>query len=123
MQPIVHRDYDGRDIVLPGDPTKVIAVADNPGLENLKGKTLVTTDGTTLLGADDKAGIAVIMEAAATLMANPHLPHGPVRICFTCDEEIGRGVDHLDLDKTRCPGGLHARRRRLGRDRRRNIFR
>ena len=65
VQPIVHANYDGRDIVLPGDPTKVIRVADNPELANLKGKTLVTTDGTTLLGADDKAGVAVIMEAAA----------------------------------------------------------
>jgi tripeptide aminopeptidase len=99
VRPIVHRDYDGRDIVLPGDPSKVIRVADNAGMEKLKGKTLVTSDGTTLLGADDKAGIAVIMEAAATLMANPKLPHGPIRICFTCDEEVGHGVDHLDLAK------------------------
>jgi tripeptide aminopeptidase len=99
VQPLVQRGYDGHDIVLPGDPTKVIRVADNPALENLKGKTLVTSDGTTLLGADDKAGIAAIMQAAATLMGDPHLPHGPVRICFTCDEEIGHGVDHLDLAK------------------------
>lgn len=99
VQPIVHRHYDGRDIVLPGDPTKVIRVADNPVLKELQGKTLVTSDGTTLLGADDKAGIAVIMEAAVFLLANPHLPHGPVRICFTCDEEIGHGVDHLDIPK------------------------
>lgn len=99
VKPIVHRPYDGRDIVLPGDPTKVIRVGDNPGMERLKGQTLVTTDGTTLLGADDKAGIAVIMEAAAYLMANPQIPHGSVRICFTCDEEIGHGVDHLDLAK------------------------
>ena len=99
VKPLIHRAYDGRDIVLPGDKTKVIRVADNPALGNLKGRTLVTTDGTTLLGADDKAGVAVIMEAAAALMANPRLPHGPVRICFTCDEEIGHGVDHLDLKK------------------------
>src|SRR5271167_1962558 len=71
VQPLVHRGYNGRDIFLPGDPTKVIAVADNPALESLKGKTLVTTDGTTLLGADDKAGIAVIMEASKALMATP----------------------------------------------------
>jgi tripeptide aminopeptidase len=99
VKPVVHRNYDGRDLVLPGDPTKVIRVSDNPELEKLKGYTLVTTDGTTLLGADDKAGIAVIMEAAAHLAAHPDLPHGPVRICFTCDEEIGHGVDHLDLSK------------------------
>lgn len=99
VKPVVHRNYDGRDIVLPGDPNRVIRVADNPDLPPLKGKTLVTTDGTTLLGADDKAGVAVIMETAAYLMAHPELLHGPIRICFTCDEEIGHGVDHIDLKK------------------------
>ena len=99
VKPIVHRNYDGNDIVLPGDPSKVIRVADNPELAALIGKTLVTTDGTTLLGADDKAGVAIIMDAAAYLLAHPEIPHGPIRICFTCDEEIGRGVDHLTLKK------------------------
>lgn len=99
VKPIVHRDYQGGDIPLPGDATKVIRLADNPELAALKGKTLVTTDGTTLLGADDKAGIAVIMEAATYLLAHPDIPHGPIRLCFTCDEEIGRGVDHLDLNQ------------------------
>src|SRR6516162_2389698 len=99
VKPIVHENYDGRDIVLPGDPSKTIRISDNPELLYLKGKTLVTTDGTTLLGADDKAGVAVIMEAAAQLMSRPELPHGPIRICFTCDEEIGHGVDHVDLRK------------------------
>jgi tripeptide aminopeptidase len=99
VKPIVHRDYGGGDIVLPGDPRQVIRVADNHDLAALKGKTIITTDGTTLLGADDKAGVAVIMEAAAHLVAHPEIPHGPVRVCFTCDEEIGRGVDHLDLTK------------------------
>jgi tripeptide aminopeptidase len=99
VKPIVHRAYDGRDIALPGDPTKVIRVADNPELAALKGKTLVTTDGRTLLGADDKAGVAIIMQAAAELTARPETPHGPIRICFTCDEEIGRGVDHVDIKK------------------------
>ncbi len=99
VRPIVHENYDGRDIVLPGDPSKIIRVSDNPELFYLKDKTLVTTDGTTLLGADDKAGVAVIMEAAAQLLAHPELPHGPIRICFICDEEIGHGVDHLDLQK------------------------
>ena len=97
VKPIVHRNYDGKDMVLPGDPSKVLRVADNPDLAALAGKTIVTTDGTTLLGADDKAGIAVIMQAAAHLLAHPEISHGPIRICFTCDEEIGRGVDHLDL--------------------------
>jgi tripeptide aminopeptidase len=99
VKPVVHANYDGKDIVLPGDPSKVIRVADNPELADLKGKTLVTTDGTTLLGADDKAGVSVIMEAASRLAAAKDVPHGPVRICFTCDEEIGRGVDHVDLKK------------------------
>ena len=99
VRPIVHENYDGRDIVLPGDPSKVIRVHDNPELSHLKGRTLVTSDGTTLLGADDKAGVAVIMEAAAQLLARPELPHGPIRVCFTCDEEIGHGVDHVDLQR------------------------
>ncbi len=99
VKPIVHSNYDGRDLVLPGDPTKVIRVADTPELANLKGKTLVTTDGTTLLGADDKAGVAVIMETASYLLSHPEIEHGPIRICFTCDEEIGHGVDHVDLKK------------------------
>lgn len=99
VQPIVHHNYSGGDIVLPGDPTKVIRAADNSDLAGLLGKTLVTSDGTTLLGADDKAGVAVIMEAAAHLAAHPEIPHGPIRLCFTCDEEIGRGVDHLHPDR------------------------
>jgi len=99
VKPIVHPGYDGRDIVLPGDPTKVLRVADNPDLAKLKGQTIITTDGTTLLGSDDKSGVAVIMEAAAYMMAHPEFPHGPIRICFTCDEEIGHGVDHVVLKK------------------------
>lgn len=99
VNPQVINDYAGGDITLPGDPSKVIRVEDNPALEKLQGKTIVTTDGTTLLGADDKSGVAVIMSAAAYLMEHPELPHGPIRVCFTCDEEIGRGVDHLNLKK------------------------
>jgi tripeptide aminopeptidase len=99
VKPIVHRNYAGGDIVLPAESSKVIRVSANPELAQLHGKTLVTTDGTTLLGADDKAGVAIIMEAAAHLAAHPEIAHGPVRICFTCDEEIGRGVDHVDLSK------------------------
>ena len=99
VQPQVIRNYGGGDIALPGDQTKVIRVADNPELKDLLGETLITTDGTTLLGADDKAGIAVIMELAAHLVEHPKIAHGPVRICFTCDEEIGHGVDHVDLKK------------------------
>jgi tripeptide aminopeptidase len=99
VKPVVHAPYDGRDIVLPGDPSRVIRIADNPELNGLKGKTLITSDGTTLLGADDKAGVAVIMEAVTELLARPDVPHGPIRVCFTCDEEIGHGVDQLDLKK------------------------
>jgi tripeptide aminopeptidase len=99
VKPIVHREYDGRDIVLPGDPNKVLRPADNPDLAALRGKTIITTDGTTLLGSDDKAGVAVIMEAAAHLLAHPEITHGPIRVLFTCDEEIGHGVDHVDLKK------------------------
>ncbi len=96
VNPQVIRDYKGGDITLPKDPTKVIRVSENPELNGLIGKTIITTDGTTLLGADDKAGLAVIMEAARILMANPAIPRGPVRIVFTCDEEIGFGVKHLE---------------------------
>src|SRR5262249_45986604 len=82
-----------------GDPTKVLRVADTPELAKLAGKTIITTDGTTLLGGDDKAGVAVIMETASHLLQHPEIPHGPIRMCFTCDEEIGHGVDYLDLKK------------------------
>jgi tripeptide aminopeptidase len=99
VKPIVHENYGGGDIVLPGDPSKILKVADNPDLAKLQGKTIVTTDGTTLLGGDDKAGVAVIMEASLQLARRPEVPHGPIRVCFTCDEEIGRGVDHVDLKK------------------------
>lgn len=96
VDPQVHRNYAGVDLVLPKDATKVIRVAENPELSSLIGKTIITTDGTTLLGSDDKSGVAVIMEAARVLSENPDIPHGPVRIVFTCDEEIGKGVLHLD---------------------------
>jgi tripeptide aminopeptidase len=99
VKPHVIRHYGGGDIVLTGDNSKVILVADNPELKSLNGRTLVTTDGTTLLGADDKAGVAVIMELAHSLIEHPQIPHGSVRILFTCDEEIGHGIDHVDLKK------------------------
>jgi tripeptide aminopeptidase len=99
VKPLVHRNYNGGDIVLPGDPTKVIRAAENPELVKRKGATIVTSDGTTLLGSDDKSGVAVIMEAAAQLVGRREIVHGPIRVCFTCDEEIGHGVDHIDLKK------------------------
>lgn len=97
VRPQVIRNYAGGDIPLPGDARRVIRVADNPELAALHGKTLITTDGTTLLGADDKSGVAVIVEAAHRWLENGALPRGPVRLLFTCDEEIGHGVDHVDL--------------------------
>jgi len=99
VKPNVIRNYDGKDIQLAGDKSKVIKVDECPALLHMKGKTLITTDGTTLLGADDKAGVATIMTAAAHLMAHPELKHGPIRVIYTCDEEIGHGTDHLDLKK------------------------
>ena len=99
VKPLVHRNYAGGDIPLPGDTTKVIRVVENPDLKKLIGGTIITSDGSTLLGADDKAGIAAIMTAAAHLMAHPEIKHGPIKLCFTCDEEIGHGVDKLDLRK------------------------
>lgn len=99
VRPQVIRNYPGGDIRLPGDESKVIPVVDNPALKQLLGKTIITSDGTTLLGADDKAGVAAIMEAAAFLLERRDLPRGRVRVCFTCDEEIGLGVDHVDLQK------------------------
>lgn len=97
VKPVLHDNYDGNDIVLPGDPSRIITVEENAALKSLIGATIVTTDGTTLLGADDKAGVAAIMAAADWLMIHPEIPHGPIRLCFTCDEEIGRGIDKLDI--------------------------
>lgn len=99
VRPQVIRDYAGGDIVLPADISKVIRTADNRALDKLVGKTIITTDGTTLLGGDDKAGLAVIVEAAQWLLEHPEIKHGPVRLCFTCDEEIGRGTDHINLEE------------------------
>jgi len=96
VRPQIIRDYAGGDIPLPKNPEKIIRVAENPELRDLIGKTIITTDGTTLLGADDKAGLAAIMEATRILTENPSIPHGPVKVVFTCDEEIGKGVLHLE---------------------------
>jgi tripeptide aminopeptidase len=97
VKPIVHRHYDGSDLVLPDDPGAVLRTADNPALADRIGDDIVTASGTTLLGADDKAGVAEIVTAAAYLVAHPEIPHGPIRIGFTPDEEIGRGTDHFDV--------------------------
>jgi tripeptide aminopeptidase len=99
VTPIVHRAYDGRDLVLPGDPTAVLRLADNPLLADQIGHDIVTASGTTLLGADNKAGVAEIVTAAAYLVAHPEVPHGRIRIAFTPDEEVGRGTEHFDVVK------------------------
>lgn len=99
VKPQVVRNYRGGDIVLPGDPTQVIRAADHPALKDQIGNDIVTTDGTTLLGADNKAGLAEIMDAAHFLLHNPQIKHGAIKILFTPDEEIGRGVDKVDLKK------------------------
>jgi tripeptide aminopeptidase len=99
VKPQVVKNYQGGDIQLVGDKTQVIKVAEHPVLKDLIGHDIVTSDGTTLLGADDKAGIAEIMSAAEFLIDNPDIKHGAIRILFTTDEEIGRGVDKVDLKK------------------------
>lgn len=97
VQPIVHRAYDGRDLVLPDDPEAVLRVADSPYLGECLGHDIVTASGTTVLGADNKSGVAAIMTAAAYLMAHPEIPHGAIRIGFTPDEEVGHGTEHFDV--------------------------
>ena len=99
VRPIVHRAYDGRDLVLPDDPTAVLRAADDPSLAAHIGHDIVTASGTTLLGADDKAGVAEIVAAVEYLMAHPEIPHGAVRVAFTPDEEIGRGANHFDVGR------------------------
>ena len=99
VKPLVHTNYDGGNIVLPDDPSQVISPEDHPYLRKKKGEDIITASGTTLLGADDKAGVAVIMDMANYFMANPAIPHGTIKILFTPDEEIGRGVDKADVKK------------------------
>ena len=99
VKPQIVRNYQGGDIVLPADPSQVIRAADNPALKDQIGSDIVTTDGTTLLGADNKAGVAEIMDAVQVLIANPQIKHGVIKILFTPDEGIGRGADKVDLNK------------------------
>ena len=99
VKPQIVRNYQGGDIILPGDPSQIIRAAEHPALKDQIGHDIVTTDGTTLLGADNKAGVAEIMDAAQFLVRNPQVKHGTIKILFTPDEEIGRGVDKVDLKK------------------------
>lgn len=99
VKPIVHKNYQGGNIVLPDDPSQVLRPEDHPDLKDQIGNDIITASGTTLLGADNKAGLAAIMDAAHFLMANPQIKHGEIKILFTPDEEIGRGVDKVNLKK------------------------
>lgn len=99
VKPIVHQNYTGADIVLPDDHTQVLRLKDHPDLKNQIGNDIITASGTTLLGADNKAGVAEIMDACYQLINHPEIKHGTVKILFTPDEEIGRGVDKVDIAK------------------------
>ena len=99
VKPIVHRNYDGRDLVLPDDPSLVLREADNPELAAQRGHDIITASGLTLLGSDDKSGVAEIMAAADYLMSHRDVPHGAVKIGFTPDEEVGRGTQYFDVSR------------------------
>lgn len=99
VRPLIHRNYQGEDIVLPDDPQQVITIKDHPYLSAKKGEDIITASGATLLGADDKSGVAAIMDMANYFMMHPELKHGAIKLLFTPDEEIGRGVDKVDLKK------------------------
>ncbi len=99
VKPQVIKDYKGGDIILPGDPNIVIRESENPSLKLAVGKTIVTSDGTTLLGADDKAGVAIIMATVQELLSIQRIPHGEIRIGFTPDEEVGAGTKYFDIKK------------------------
>lgn len=99
VKPIIHRNYQGQDLVLPDDPGVILKMAEHPDLRNQIGNDIITASGTTLLGADNKAGLAEIMEAAAFLVGHPEIKHGEIKILFTPDEEVGRGVDNVNLEK------------------------
>jgi tripeptide aminopeptidase len=99
VKPLIHREYGGGDLAFPDDPDAAIKAADNPLLAEQIGKDIITASGTTLLGADNKAGVAEIMAAVEYLLAHPEIPHGPVRIGFTPDEEVGAGTYHFDVER------------------------
>ncbi|TAG99680.1 MAG: peptidase T [Sphingobacteriales bacterium] len=99
VKPIVHSNYDGSPIILPDDPSQVLTIELHPYLKEKIGDDIITASGTTLLGADDKAGVAIIMDLAHFLLTHPDIKHGRIRILFTPDEEVGRGVEKLDMEK------------------------
>src|ERR1700712_5561169 len=99
VKPIIHKNYQGEGLVLPDDYTQVLRMSEHADLKNQIGNDIITASGTTLLGADNKAGVAEIMDACYQLVNHPEIKHGAIRILFTPDEEIGRGVDKVDIDK------------------------
>jgi tripeptide aminopeptidase len=99
VRPLVHRNYQGQDLILPDDPSTMLRLADNPLLAEQIGHDIVTASGTTLLGADNKAGVAEIVAAAEYLIAHPEIPHGPIRMGFTPDEEVGAGTKYFDIGR------------------------
>ncbi|MEO6694499.1 MAG: peptidase T [Ignavibacteria bacterium] len=99
VKPIIHKNYRGEDILLPADKTQIITIAEHPQLKTQIGNDIITTDGTTLLGADNKAGLAEIMDATKFLIDHPEIKHGKIRILFTPDEEVGKGVNNIDMKK------------------------
>jgi tripeptide aminopeptidase len=99
VKPLIHQNYQGEDIILPDDPSVIIRLNDHPDLAEQIGHDIITASGKTLLGADNKAGIAEIMDAVAFWQENPSVQHGPISIVFTPDEEVGRGTDHIDMQK------------------------
>jgi len=99
VNPIIHKNYDGGKIVLPADPTQVIDPEEHPDLKEQIGNDIITADGTTLLGADNKAGVAEIVDAMRYLIQHPEIKHGPIKVCFTPDEEVGRGTEKIRLDR------------------------
>ncbi|NPV11783.1 MAG: peptidase T [Ignavibacteria bacterium] len=99
VNPIIHKNYDGGKIVLPADPTQVIDPEEHPDLKEQIGNDIITADGTTLLGADNKAGLAEIVDAMRYLIQHPEIKHGPIKVCFTPDEEVGRGTEKIRLDR------------------------
>ncbi|RYD87982.1 MAG: tripeptide aminopeptidase PepT, partial [Sphingobacteriales bacterium] len=99
VKPIIHKNYTGQDIALTDDDTQVLRLIEHTDLQNQLGNDIITASGTTLLGADNKAGVAEIMDACYQLINHPEIKHGKIRILFTPDEEIGRGVDNVDIEK------------------------
>lgn len=114
VKPIIHENYAGQDLVLPDDTSQVLRMKDHPELAHKMGHDIITASGTTLLGADNKAGVAAIMDAVAQMIQHPEIPHGRIRILFTPDEEIGRGVDKVDISKLAADFGYTIDGERVG---------